>query len=57
MPPLFINPEVLSAASDKSKLFAKTTPLPSFPSQTYLKLHNISVSPKMVKNFITNLDS
>ena len=42
------------------KTFLRTligTPLPAFPSRTYLKLHNISVSPKMVKKFITNLDS
>ena len=31
--------------------------LPVFPSRTNLKLHNISVSPKMVKKVITNLDS
>ena len=30
--------------------------LPIFPSRTNLKLHNISVSPKMVKNIIMNLD-
>ena len=30
--------------------------LPVFPSRTNLKLHNISVIPKMVKNVITNLD-
>ena len=27
-----------------------------FPSRTNLKLHNISVTPKMVKKVITNLD-
>ena len=31
--------------------------LPSFPSRTNLKLHNISVTPKVVKKFITNIDS
>ena len=31
--------------------------LPVFPSRTNLKLHNISVSPKMVETAITNLDS
>ena len=31
--------------------------LPVFPSRTNLKLHNISVTPKMVKNVIMNLDS
>ena len=28
-----------------------------FPSRTNLKLHNISITPKMVKNVVTNLDS
>ena len=42
------------------KTFAKTlilmTPyLPVFPSRTNLKLHSISVTPKMVKKVITNL--
>ena len=31
--------------------------LPVFPSRTNLKLHNISVTTKMVKKVITNLDS
>ena len=31
--------------------------LPVFPSRTNLKLHNISITPKMVKKVITNLDS
>ena len=68
IPPLFNGPEVLSSASDKAKLFAKTfsknsnlddwgIPLPVFPSRTNLKLHNISITPKMVKKIITNLDS
>ena len=30
--------------------------LPVFPSRTNLKLHNISVTPKMVKNVIMNID-
>ena len=30
--------------------------LPVFPSRTYLKLHNISVSPKMVRKIVRNLD-
>ena len=66
--PLFNGPEVLSSASDKAKLFAenfsKTSnlddagiSLPVFPSRTNLKLHNISITPKMVKKVITNLDS
>ena len=68
IPPLFNGPEVLSSASDKAKLFAKIfsknsnlddsgISLPVFPSRTNLKLHNISITPKMVKKVITNLDS
>ena len=30
--------------------------LPVFPSRTNLKLHNISITPKVVKNSIMNLD-
>ena len=30
--------------------------LPVFPSRTNLKLHNISVTPKMVKKVIMNID-
>ena len=66
--PLFNGPEVLSSASDKAKLFANNfsknsnlddsgISLPVFPSRTILKLHNISITPKMVNNVITNLDS
>ena len=68
IPPLFNRLEVLSSASDKAKLFAKDfstnsnlddsgISLPVFPSRTNLKLHNISITPKMVKKVITNLDS
>ena len=68
IPPLFNGAEVLSSASDKAKLFAKNfsknsnldysgISLPVFPSRTNLKLHNISITPKMVKKVITNLDS
>ena len=68
IPPLFNRPEVLSSASDKAKLFAKNfsknsnlddpgISLPVFPSRTNLKLHNISVTPKMIKKVITNLVS
>ena len=64
---LFHGPEVLSSTSDKAKLFAENfsknsnlddsgISLPVFPSRTNLKLHNISVSPKMVKKVIMNLD-
>ena len=59
---------MLYSASDKARLFAKNfsknsnlgylgISLPVFPSRTNLKLHNISVTPKMVKKIITNLDS
>ena len=68
IPPLFNRLEVLPSASDKAKLFAKNfsknsnlddsgISLPVFPSRTNLKLHNISITPKMVKKVITNLDS
>ena len=57
----------MSSASDKAKLFAEKFSknsnlndsgifLPAFPSRTHLKLHNISVPPKMVKKAIMNLD-
>ena len=66
IPPLFNGPEVLSSASDQAKLFNENfsknsnlddsgISLPIFPSRTNLKLHNISVTPKMVKKVITNL--
>ena len=59
---------MLSSASVKAKYFAKNfsknsnlddsvISLPLFPSSTNLKLHNISLTPKMVKRVITNLDS
>ena len=59
---------MLSSASDKAKLFAKNfsknsnlddsgISLPVFPSRTNLKVHNISVAPKMVERVIVNLDS
>ena len=65
--PLFNGPEVLSSASDRAKLFAENfsknfnlddsgISLPVFPSRTNLKLHNISVTSKMVKKVIMNLD-
>ena len=67
IPPLFNRPEVLSSASDKAKLFAENfslnsnlddsgVSLPVFPSRTNLKQHNISVTPKMVRNVVMNLD-
>ena len=67
IPPLFNSPEVLSSASDKAKLFPENFSkksnlddsgicLPVFPSRTNLKLHNISVTSKMAKKVIMNLD-
>ena len=58
---------MLSSASDKAKLFAEnfsknsnlddsSISLPVFPSRTNLKLHNISVTTKMVEKAVTNLD-
>ena len=58
---------MLSSASDKAKLFAENfslnsnlddsgVSLPVFPSRTNLKLHNISVTPKMVRKVVMNLD-
>ena len=58
---------MLSSASDEAKLFAENfskssdlddsgISLPVFPSRTNLKPHNISVTPKMVKKVIMNLD-
>ena len=67
IPPLFSGPEGLSSTSDKAKLFSENflknynpdgsgISLPVFLSRTNLKLHNISVTPKMVKKVIMNLD-
>ena len=67
IPPLFNGPEVLSSASDKAELFAENfsmnsnlddsgISLPVFPSRTNLKLYNISVTPKMVRKVVMNLD-
>ena len=67
IPPLFNEPDVLSSASDKAKLFAENFSLNSnlddsgvslsvFPFRTNLKLHNISVTPKMVRKVVMNLD-
>ena len=57
----------LSSTFDKAKLFAENfsknsnlddsgISLPVFPSTFNLKLHNISVTPKMVKKVIMNFD-
>ena len=65
--PLFNGSDVLSSASDKAKLFAENFSnnsdlddsgfsRPVFPCITNLKLHNISVTPKMVKKATINLD-
>ena len=58
----------MSSASDKTKLFAKNfsnnsnhgdsgVSLPVFPSRTNLKLHNISITPKLAKKVIMDLHS
>ena len=58
---------MLSSASDKAKSFTENVSknsnlgdsgisLPIFPSRTKLKLHNISVIPKIVKKVVMNLD-
>ena len=57
----------MSSASDKAKFFAEHfsknsnlddsgISLAVFPSRTNLKLHNIFITPKMVKKVIINLD-
>ena len=67
IPLLFNSPGVLSSASDKAKLIPKNfsknfnlgdsgISLPIF-LRTNLKLHNTSVTPKMVKEVTVNLDS
>ena len=60
IPPLFNGLEVLSSACDKAKLsagnFLRTLSLCVFPCIANLKLHNISVNPKMDKKVIMNAD-
>ena len=67
IPSLFNSLEVLSSASDKAKLFAQHfsmnsnlddsgISLPVLSSKTNLKLHNISLTPKMVRKVVVNLD-
>ena len=67
VPPLCNSLEVLSSISVEAQLFAKNVSrnsnlddsgisLPVFPSRTSQKLHNISITPKMVTNVIMNLD-
>ena len=66
IPPLFNGLVVLPSASDKANLFAENFSknsnlddsgiyLAVFPSRTNVKLHNISVTPKMVKSVIMSL--
>ena len=47
---------LLKAFSENSNLYDLRIFLPVFPSRTNLRLHNISVIPKMVKKVIRNLD-
>ena len=58
---------MLSSASGKGKLFPENfsvnsnlddsgISLPVLPSRTNLKLHNMSVTPKMVRKVVMNLD-
>ena len=67
IPPIFNGQDVLSSASDKAEFFAENfsknpnldnlgISLPVFPSRTNLKVHNISLTRKMVKKLVTNLD-
>ena len=58
---LFNGPEVLHSASDWTKLLNSILDnsdisLPAFPSRTNKKLHNISVTSKLVGKVITNFD-
>ena len=48
---------LLKNFSQNSNIDDSGISLPVFPSRTNLKLHNISVTPKMVKKVITNIDS
>ena len=43
--------------SKNSNLDESGIALPVFPSRTNLKLHNIFITPKMVKKVITDLNS
>ena len=68
VPPRSNSLEVLFSALDKAKLFIQNffqnsnlhdsgISLPDFPPGNNLNLHNIFITPEMVKKFITNLDS
>ena len=65
--PLFNDPEVLTSASEKAKLFAELFSknsniadsghdLPSFSRRTDITLSNMVITPKIVKKAISNLD-
>ena len=67
LPTVFSTKVNLLSASDKAKLFAENCSknsnidysgisLPVFPSRTNLKLHNTSVTPKMLKKVVMNID-
>ena len=67
IPCLFNSSEVFSSVSDKAKLFAENfsknsnldgldISLPVFPFSTNLKLHDISVTPRLIKKVIANHD-
>ena len=67
IPSLSNGSELLSAALDKAKLFAKNfssnynlddsgISLPVLPSRTNLKLHIISVAPKLINKIIADVD-
>ena len=56
IPSLFYVPDVLPSAFDKAKLFTEKYFKNSNLVDSGLKLHNISVTPRMVKKVITNLD-
>ena len=66
IPPVFNDPDVSYSASGKAKLFAENSfknsnldgsgiSLLVFSSRTNIKLHNLSVTPKMFKKIIKNL--
>ena len=67
MPSLFNGLEVVSSASDKANLLAKNFSMNSnledsniclraFPFRTNIRLHNYSLTPKIVKKVIANFD-
>ena len=56
IPPLFNSLSSAEKFSMNSNPDNSGISLPVFPSRTNLKLHNISVTPKMVRKVVTNLD-